>query len=223
MKKSYIKLTLVFSLSAVMQSSSAKDWFGGNNNLCNDWPEWTPMYWMEEMSGNNDNCYYSGNGYYNPYQSAYGGYGIPLGYGGAYGATNPNPYSRGRLPAYGLPPSYIPRVPRSGFRSNRFPQFGNRGLTGFPSYGSAFSNPFSSFSGSKSPFSSFSGGSPWNSYSPLGFGGVGGMPGMSPMSPFSPMGGFGSPMSMGGMPGMTPFSSFGGNPFGGTSSFSPFR
>lgn len=245
MNRSLVRVIILFSLFGVAQSTAAKDWFGSNNRFggfgnsngdCNDWPDWTPMYWMEEMSGSDDNCdaaKYGGayGGYANPYQS----YQTPYAYGaGSAGAYNPylaNPYAGRGLPsAYGVSP-YAAQAgvyPQGragsayGARNYRSSPFGSRGLTGFPSFGgNNFANPFSSFSGAGSPFSSFGGGSPWSSFgSPMGFGG---MPGMSPMSPFSPMGGFGSPMAMGampgmGMPGMSPLSGFGG----GRSSFMPF-
>jgi len=230
MNKSLIKIVILFSLFAVAQSSQAKDWFGkhnrwGNfgNSDCNDWPEWTPMYWMEEMSGNNDNCYpgayaaYGYGGYLNPYQSPYA-YGA-----GAYGASNPylanpypvNPYAsyapRGLPPAYGLNP-YAARAgiyPQNrasrlyGSRINkRSSPFGTGGLAGFPRFGgNNFTNPFSSFNGISnginngisSPFSSFGGVSPWSSYT-------------SPMFSMSPT----SPMGFGGMPGLSPMLPLGG-------------
>lgn len=220
----------ILSISILIGGVSAADangWFGknnswggnsffGNNNGCNDWPEWTPMYWMEEMAGNNDNCYSGAYGgrYGSPYQSLYSPYSPYAGGVNPYMA-NPylgaSPYGYPRLPAYGA------GLPRGG---TGFPALGNSSFSSFPSFGgNSFSSPFSSFSGSKSPFSSFGGGSPWSSFgspmsSPMGLGGFG--------SPFSPM----SPMSMGtmGMPGMSPMSSMGGmgSPFGG-SGFSPFR
>ncbi len=253
MNKSLLKLVVLFSLLGVAQSSLAKDWFGknnrfggfgnsfGNGNNCNDWPEWTPMYWMEEMMDNNDNCYpsygYAG-GYsnINPYQSPY-----PYGAGGYTGISpyaNPylaNPYmaQAGVYPQTNTRSMYGARKYGSQ-KYKRSSPFGIGGLTGFPRLGgNRFANPFSSFNGGSSPFSSpfssFGSGSPWSSYSsPMSFGA---MPGMSP---FSPMGSFGSPMSpmspmsMGtlGMPGMSPMSGFGGSPFspfGGGSSFMPFR
>lgn len=255
MSKSLLKIIIIASLFGVAQSSIAKDFFGKNNpwgnfggfgnsngNNCSDWPEWTPMYWMEEMSGSN-NCYPNayGGGYANkyPYQSPYA---YPS---SAYGTPPPNPYlannqaynpyaAGGMPPAYGYNP-YMANMrgnPQAnhfnGSRKSTFSPLGNRGLTSFPRFGgSGLTNPFSSFSGASSPFSSFGGGSPWSSFgspmSPMGFGG--GMPGMTP---FSPMGGFGSPMSpmsmgtMGMMPGMSPLGGFGSNPFGGGSSFNPF-
>jgi hypothetical protein len=91
------------------------DMFGSNDCPpweydCNDWPEWTPMYWMEEMSdgfGDDDDYYRYGGmggpmgGYGMPYGGGYGG-GMP--YGGGYGA----PYGYGAPPApygYGAPPA----------------------------------------------------------------------------------------------------------------------
>ncbi|WP_298609611.1 hypothetical protein [uncultured Thiothrix sp.] len=62
------KLLIALSLFGLASSASA-DFFGSGNNgewkmgpygpywEENDWPEWTPMYWMQEMSDsfNNDN------------------------------------------------------------------------------------------------------------------------------------------------------------------------
>jgi hypothetical protein len=53
MKK--IALTAVAVAAMVTTSIASAGWFGGNNSGWNngyddnDWPEWTPMYWMEEM------------------------------------------------------------------------------------------------------------------------------------------------------------------------------
>jgi hypothetical protein len=33
----------------------------GNNNVYNDWPIWTPMYWADEMSNEMDNGNWGGN------------------------------------------------------------------------------------------------------------------------------------------------------------------
>ncbi len=233
MNKTLIKLIILLSLFGVAQSSYAKDWFGknnrwgsfggfGNNGGCNDWPEWTPMYWMEEMSGNNDNCYsgaYAGRGYgaVYPYQSPYGASAYATSpYGNPYLA---NPYAtQARVYPQNRANRFYGSNTLNHYKQKSFP-FG-AGVTSFPRFGgNNFTNPFSSFNGTSSPFSSF-GGSPWSNYtSPMGFGGI---PGMNPMTPFSPMGGFGSPMSMG-LPGMSPLGGFGGSPFGGGSSFMPFR
>ncbi|HIJ22307.1 MAG TPA: hypothetical protein HPP65_02990 [Gammaproteobacteria bacterium] len=64
----------MLAAAAIMASSVASaSWFGSNNNYGgyddNDWPEWTPMYWMEEMmdewDNNDDEDYYryGGNGF----------------------------------------------------------------------------------------------------------------------------------------------------------------
>lgn len=232
MQKIMFKVVCLSLLLNVVSMTDAKDWFGknnrwgggnsffGNSNGCNDWPEWTPMYWMEEMIGNN-NCYSGAYGgrYGNPYQSAYSPY-----------AANPylaNPYMAQSPYGYGRPPAYGALTRSNGLG---FSPFGSRGMSSFPAFsGSGLSSPFSGFSGASSPFSSFGGGSPWSSFgspmsSPMGLGSLGGFG-----SPFSPM----SPMSMGtmGVPGMSPFGGMGssmpfgggGMPFGGGSGFSPFR
>ena len=63
-------------------STANAGWFGSNNNGYggyddNDWPEWTPMYWMEEMmdewdNDDDDDYYRYHTGYYNPQR-----YGFP--------------------------------------------------------------------------------------------------------------------------------------------------
>ena len=106
--------------------NASADMFGGSNDCppweydCNDWPEWTPMYWMEEMSNewdDDDDYGRYGGGYGGPYGGGYGrpyggGYGMPYGggmpmmpYGGGYGA----PYGGG----YGAPAPYgqVPAAP----------------------------------------------------------------------------------------------------------------
>ncbi|HIO97808.1 MAG TPA: hypothetical protein EYG71_07780 [Leucothrix sp.] len=103
MKKFILTLALVFASVSVTTTSSA-NWFGGGNNGEwkmgpngpywdeSDWPEWTPMYWMEEFmdefgnnnwGGGNNNFgnNFGGNRNINPYN-----YNIP------YGNNTPNPY-----------------------------------------------------------------------------------------------------------------------------------
>jgi len=248
MKQITIRYLVLISLISLAQPTQAKDWFGGNNGWggfgngydCNDWPEWTPMYWMEEMVGDKPKCDEVGYGRYPyqspvgygayPYASPYAGispYGIPQAPGyPAYGGASPylpTPYAAvygGALPARSVYGSRS-RSPYSSFSGGRsFPGYPNNAFgSPFSSFSGARS-PFNSFSANRSPFSSFGGGSPWSSFgspmSPMTMGGMG-----------SPMGGFGSPMSpmsMGtmGMPGMSPFGSLGGGyPFGG-SGFRPF-
>ena len=59
------KLLIGFSLLALPATASANDFFGGNNGEWkmgpngpyyeeSDWPEWTPMYWMQEMADSFD-------------------------------------------------------------------------------------------------------------------------------------------------------------------------
>lgn len=248
MRKSVFKATVLIISIGAMSVSSA-NWFGKNNGGGwgnfnnnrfngyddNDWPEWTPMYWMEEMF-DNDNDRYRGR-----YRPAY----PPSPYANAYPNPYANPYgSRSYANPYAANPYLASQYPRlsSLYRRNPYSAFGsypnarNPYMSGFNPYrfgsgfnqspaipfvgGSNYTNPLSSFS---SPFSS-----PLSGISPMSsFGGFG-----SPLSPMSPV----SPMSMGtmGMPGMSPMSSmggfgspFGGSPFGGSpfggSGFSPFR
>lgn len=66
----------------ISSMGTAQAYNGFNFNDCdNDWPEWTPMYWMEEMLGNNDNCY----------PGAYGGLPAYLAYSRNYPLTH-NPF-----------------------------------------------------------------------------------------------------------------------------------
>lgn len=124
------KLLAILALS--LATTAQADFFGGNNSFGgnngewkmgpygyyyeeNDWPEWTPMYWMEEFMNefddNNDNGYGSGfnmpffgngsNNYgmpYGGYGSGNNNYGMPYGgYGGGYSspATPYNGYNYG--------------------------------------------------------------------------------------------------------------------------------
>ena len=59
------KLLIGLSLLALSATASANDFFGGNNGEWkmgpngpyyeeSDWPEWTPMYWMDEMMNSFD-------------------------------------------------------------------------------------------------------------------------------------------------------------------------
>ena len=90
-------LILLIATTAV-STVNASDFFGGNNGEWkmgpygpywdeSDWPEWTPMYWMEEFMdswdnngwGGNNYGYYGGNNYNVPYNGSYNN--IPYGYG----------------------------------------------------------------------------------------------------------------------------------------------
>lgn len=88
-------------------STHAAAWWGNNGWDWNPWPVWTPMYWMEEMVGDNDwyDNYYSGPYGYSPYGYGpyYGGYGTPY-YGGGYGTPYGGGYPYGGYaPYYGAP------------------------------------------------------------------------------------------------------------------------
>lgn len=201
-----------FLLSSVNVASA----FGNNNFSCTDWPEWTPMYWMQQMLGEDcDNVYgasylppYAGtNAYQSPYMSQYSG--MPA-----------SPYA---MPQTQLNPYYIqqqqalinasnPYLRNQAFNpyANQFPQWGNRSRfpnfsrnNVFPMVGNGFGSPMgmNPMGGSMMPMNM----------------------GMNPMGMGSPFGGgfgmpYGAPMSPMGV-GMTPFS---GNPFGG-SSMNPFQ
>lgn len=105
------RIMKVITTSLLLGTSlNAAAWWGNNGWDWNPWPVWTPMYWMEEMEGDND--WYDGPyGYgpygYSPYGYApygygygpyYGGYGAPY-YGGGY-------YPYGGRPYYGVPWRY---------------------------------------------------------------------------------------------------------------------
>jgi len=118
------KLLLALLLATAATGTYASDFFGGGNDGEwkqgpygpywdeSDWPEWTPMYWMEEFMNewdNNDDEWGYGGGYGGmPYG---GGYGSP--YGGGmpqmpYGAMPQMPYGGGYPVA---PAPAVPQVP----------------------------------------------------------------------------------------------------------------
>ncbi len=104
MKKLMIVLALAMASLSITTTAQA-NWFGSNNGEWkmgpygpywdeSDWPEWTPMYWMEEFmdewDDDDDNWNFGGG---------YGGYGAP------YGGYNMAPYGYG-MPPYGyMPPA----------------------------------------------------------------------------------------------------------------------
>lgn len=108
MKKVVFAITLLMASVSVTTTANASDFFGGNDGEWkmgpngpywdeSDWPEWTPMYWMEEFMDewdNNDNNWggnnfgFDNNNYGSPYG---GGYGMsPYGYQQPYGYSMPN-------------------------------------------------------------------------------------------------------------------------------------
>jgi len=108
--KKLLFILFIAMTSVSMTTTVQANWFGSGNNGEwkmgpngpywdeSNWPEWTPMYWMEEFmdswDNNNNNWNYGGN------------YGAP--YGGGY---NMNPY--GNMPYGYIPPAggYIYPVP----------------------------------------------------------------------------------------------------------------
>ena len=119
----FISIFLMLSYNTNLNA----EWFGGSDCPpwaydCNDWPEWTPMYWMEEMSDEFDDNDWGGNnwggggnnwgpfggnngpGYGRPPMMPYGGQGYgrpPMPYGGQGYGRPPMPYGG---QGYGRPP-----------------------------------------------------------------------------------------------------------------------
>lgn len=132
MKKFLIALSL-FSLA----STASADFFGSGNNgewktgpygsywEENEWPEWTPMYWMQEMSdsfsNDNNNGFNFGNRLSNsnmPFfgnNSNNGNYGMPMmPYGYSYQQMPMMPYAAPSMPnygGYGMPNMQAPIAP----------------------------------------------------------------------------------------------------------------
>lgn len=96
MKK--VILVILISLAPIVSTSvDASGFFNSNNGEWkmgpngpywdeSDWPEWTPMYWMEEFMDSWDNNNWGGNNYgygnYNyaaPYNAYPYGYNVPYG------------------------------------------------------------------------------------------------------------------------------------------------
>ena len=117
MKKILLILTLAMATVSISSTVQASDWFGGGNNGewkmgpngpywdQSDWPEWTPMYWMEEFMDEFDNNNWGGNNWGgNNGGNNFGGYGMPN-----YGNNNINPYNY-NMPYGGYSYSY-PQAP----------------------------------------------------------------------------------------------------------------
>lgn len=89
--------TLAILFGLLISANATAGWFGSNNNAWddNDWPEWTPMYWMDEMMNefDSDDDYY---GYYGPQ-------GMPYGYA-PYGYQAPfaGPHGQPQVPYAGV-------------------------------------------------------------------------------------------------------------------------
>jgi len=117
MKMKKTALLAVLILSSI--SFNAQAFWGGNNNFFgnngwgNSWPVWTPMYWMEEFTGDND---YYGNA--NPWGGA------PMN----NMPYNTNPWSNGSNNGANFPPNGY--SPYSGGSNMGYPQ-AYRPLRGF--------------------------------------------------------------------------------------------
>ena len=110
---------MLFGLLATFNAQA--DFFGGDDCPpweydCNDWPEWTPMYWMEEMMDgfDDDDDYYRHGpyGYGTPVPAPYG-YGAPAPAPYGYGAPAPfaGPYGQPPVPYAAVPAPVEPQVP----------------------------------------------------------------------------------------------------------------
>ena len=107
MKNQLLKSAVISVIAGAISLSATQataNMFNNNNapngyySDYNNWPEWTPMYWMEEMSNEFDN-----NGWNNNYNYPPGPYGPPPVYGQPYGPAT------GYAPQF--PPQYAP-MPR---------------------------------------------------------------------------------------------------------------
>lgn len=82
---------VILGAALLMAAGSSHAWWGGNG-WGNYWPVWTPMYWMDEVAGD-DWGPWGGYGY------PYGGYGYPYGgYGYPYGGYSYPAYGYGYYP-----------------------------------------------------------------------------------------------------------------------------
>ena len=129
------KILIALSLLGLASSANANFFGSGNNGEWkmgpygpyweeNDWPEWTPMYWMQEMSDsfsndNNNNGFSFNNGFNGSNMPFFGnnnsyGYGIPMMPNG-YGYPTPMmPYGAAPMPYYGgyaMPNTQMPTMP----------------------------------------------------------------------------------------------------------------
>jgi len=116
MKKLIIALSLAMAAGAASYNANASffdfgdddgcEWkMGPNGPWCdpddNDWPEWTPMYWMEEMADSWDDDDDDDYWRYGPRPYYGGGYGG--GYAPAPGAYAPAPQNYAPYPAPAAP------------------------------------------------------------------------------------------------------------------------
>ncbi|MBL7004098.1 MAG: hypothetical protein ISR69_08740 [Gammaproteobacteria bacterium] len=108
-----LMLMLSFNVNADMFGGGGNNFFGGDDcppwvNDCNEWPEWTPMYWMEEFANemDDDDDYYGGG---------YGGYPQQM----PYGYAPQMPYGYAPQMPYGYAPQQMQQMPPMMQRPNQ--------------------------------------------------------------------------------------------------------
>ncbi len=123
-------IKLLIGLVVAFTSINAHAFWGGNNDFFggngwgNNWPVWTPMYWMEEFTGDNNYNDYYGNA--NPWSAA------PLNNMPFTNQHNGNPWGQNGVNANFPPNGYSPYIggrPNAGYPAG-YPQ-GYRPLSGF--------------------------------------------------------------------------------------------
>ena len=115
-----MKKIITLSILSLLMTTAQANFFGSNDGEWkmgpngpywdeSNWPEWTPMYWMEEFmdSWDDDDDNYYGGGYGMP-GGGYGFQGMP--YNGGYPMT---PYGGGGgyYPYPAMPYGYAPQIP----------------------------------------------------------------------------------------------------------------
>ncbi len=122
-----MKKHMLIALALAAMSFNTHAFWGGNNNMFggngwgNNWPVWTPMYWMEEFVGDNDYNNHYGNA--NPWSAG------PMN----MGQMNGNPWSN--APMMGgnfVPKGYSPYV--GGGTNAGYPQGYPQGYRPLPGY-----------------------------------------------------------------------------------------
>ena len=108
-----IAFSVVAAATLMASSVASAGMFGSNNGWDddNDWPEWTPMYWMEEMMDEWDD---DDDDEWSRYGGQYGPGYFP-GYGGGYMPQMPQmPYAPPAAQSFAPPivPQYMPPAPR---------------------------------------------------------------------------------------------------------------
>jgi hypothetical protein len=129
MMKKHVALALFAAITLVAASSASAFWNSNDNRggWDDEYDEWDPRYWMDEMEDffddDDDDYYrygrggpygggpYGGGGGYGPGPYGGGGYG-PMPYGGGYG-PGPGPYGGGGGGYGPAPYGYAPPAPQA--------------------------------------------------------------------------------------------------------------